>query len=144
MTITYATLETITDALDRIFDTWTDGNHDSFTVKGSKDIETRVFTWGVNLASRGTQTTEDMDKTIARLTLANNICKALNELEIVVDYDAPTVIDALVAAGRKERAMAICEQWTACLANTLEHFLKGYAARCTIEHMDENFRCTNI
>lgn len=145
MTILKLSYYNIREALDRIFDKWAENNADSFTVSALMNYDTGKVTWGVNLSSRGVQATEVMDETIKRLTIANNICKNLNKLDITVEWTDDDTIHKMIDAGKKEKAYEINEHTIECLANdfkfcsTVETVFES-----AVRVMDENLRSNNI
>lgn len=122
MTITIYTFDIINEVLNRIFNPYTENNNNSFSVNSYRDKDTKLMAWGINLSSNGTQSVETMEDTIKRLTMANNICRALNELEIKVDWNAETVIDTLRKNGNEEEASELNNTQVDYLKDALERY----------------------
>lgn len=122
MTITIYTFDIINEVLNRIFNPYAENNNNSFSVNSYRDKDTKLMAWGINLSSNGTQSVEAMEDTIKRLTMANNICRALNELEIKVDWNAETVIDTLRKNGNEEEASELNNTQVDYLKDALERY----------------------
>ena len=122
MTITIYTFDIINEVLNKIFNPYTENNNNSFSVNSYRDKDTKLMAWGINLSSNGTQSVEAMENTIKRLTMANNLCKALNELEIKVDWNAETVIDTLRKNGNEEEASELNNAQVDYLKDALERY----------------------
>lgn len=129
MTITIYTFDIINEVLNKIFNPYTENNNNSFSVNSYRDKDTKLMAWGINLSSNGTQSVEAMEDTIKRLTMANNLCKALNELEIKVDWNAETVIDTLRKNGNEEEASELNN----AQVDYLKDALKRYSDKSVIE-----------
>lgn len=140
MTITIYTFDIINEVLNKIFNPYTENNNNSFSVNSYRDKDTKLMAWGINLSSNGTQSVEAMEDTIKRLTMANNLCKALNELEIKVDWNAETVIDTLRKNGNEEEASELNNAQVDYLKDALERYSDKSVIELVLSTVDNIIR----
>lgn len=122
MTITISTLDIINEALDRIFGY---SNNNCEIYMNASFIE-NLTVWNVCLSA---QTSEEVDEIIKKLTLANNLCKALNSLEIRYDSSVKDVLDTMNEQGRSAEATEL----SYAQVDYLETALRQYSDVSVIE-----------
>lgn len=125
MTITISTLGIIDEALDRIFG-YSDNNCEIYM--NASFIED-LTVWNVCLSNAVAQTSEEVEEIIKKLTLANNLCKTLNSLEIRYDSSIKDVLDTMNEQGRSKEATEL----SYAQVDYLETALRQYSDVSVIE-----------
>lgn len=136
MTITISTLGIIDEALDRIFGY---SNNNCEIYMNASFIED-LTVWNVCLSNAVAQTSEEVEDIIEKLTLANNLCKALNSLEIRYDSSVKDVLDTMNEQGRSAEATELSYAQVDYLETALRQYSDVSVIELVLNTVDSTIR----